>query len=394
MDELSAQRTYSTSTPPINLVVIQPTSFCNLDCTYCYVPERNVRRVIEFDVLEKLFLLLSESRRLKGQTTLDILWHAGEPLAAGLSFFKQASALLRSFFKPELSIRQSIQSNGTLLDEAWCAFFLREGIAVGLSLDGPRSIHDGCRRGRNGAGSFERAWAAAKMLSRFSIPTGALCVLTPKSIREPALMFDFFRSAGVRDVAFNVEETEGENRHSTLATAYSRTQLVELYGSFMEQFLAFNFRSGCPLRVREAQSMLQRIRHFRETGRPPFESERVLGAILTITRDGLLSSWSPELVSASRSVLSALTLGNVRELASIDDVLLDQKALAIQDEIDRGVHMCRQTCQYFSICGGGSPSNKFFENGSFASAETMHCAMQTKALAEVMLAGRFASLDA
>jgi uncharacterized protein len=393
MDALSSQRVL-TSTPCIDLLVIQPTSFCNLDCTYCYVPERNVRRVIEFDVLEKLFFLLSESSRLKGQTTLDVLWHAGEPLAAGLSFFKRASALLRSLFKPRLSIRQSIQSNGTLLDEEWCAFFLEERIAVGLSLDGPRSIHDQCRRGRSGAGSFEKAWAAAKMLSRFSIPTGALCVLTPKSIREPALMFDFFSSAGLRDVAFNVEETEGENRRSTLATTYSRTQLIEAYASFMEQFLAFNYRSGSPLRVREAQSMLHRIRHFRETGRPPLESERVLGAILTITRDGLLSSWSPELASASRSVLPALTLGNVRELASIDNALLAQKALAIQDEIDRGVNMCRQTCPYFAICGGGSPSNKFFENGSFASAETMHCALQTKALAEVMLAGRFAHLDA
>ena len=329
MDELSSQRVCSTSPACLNLLVIQPTSFCNLDCTYCYVPERNLRHVIQFDILEKLFLLLREFRLIKVQTTLDILWHAGEPLAAGRPFFKHASALLHSLFEPGLSIRQSIQSNGTLLDEAWCALLLEEGIAVGLSLDGPRSIHDQCRRGRSGGGSFEKAWAAAKMLSRFSIPTGALCVLTAKSIREPAIMFDFFSSSGMRDVAFNVEEIEGENRRSTLATSYSRAQLVEAYASFMEQFLAFNYRSGSPLRVREAQSMLQRIRHFRETGGPPLESERVLGAILTITRDGLLSSWSPELASASRSVLPSVTLGNIRELASIDNALLEPKALAI-----------------------------------------------------------------
>jgi uncharacterized protein len=371
---------------PIDLLVIQPTSFCNLDCSYCYVPERTNKRLVELKHLRCLFDLI---RRYSKQDTLHILWHAGEPLAAGLNFYKEASALLNSYFQGGPSIRQSMQSNGVLVNDEWCKYFADHRVAVGLSLDGPKDIHDEYRRKRSGTGSFEQTMAAARMMRRYSIATGALCVLTPKSIREPALMFDFFRSTGIGDIAFNVEETEGENKRSSLFSAYPRAHLLEAYASFMEEFFALNYRMGSPLRVREMQSMLQRIRCFRETGFPPRDPERILGAILTMTRDGLLSSWAPELASVLSTRLSAVAIGHVCDLESIDDVLHCPKALAVQDEIDRGVEMCRQTCQYFSICGGGSPSNKFFENGTFASTETLHCATQMKALAEVVLVRRF-----
>ena len=222
-----------------------------------------------------------------------------------------------------------------------------------------------------------------------SIQTGALCVLTARSINEPLRLFDFFVSAGIDNVAFNIEETEGMNERSSLTRYNSLAEIVNAYTSFIETFLALNCQAGTPLRVREVQAMIQRIRHFRKTKGPPRDSERMLGAILTMTRDGILSSWSPELASIPGVSPSSFAIGNVMDIESIDDIFFNPKAIARQSDIDLGVDICKQSCQYYDVCGGGSPSNKYFENGTVASAETMHCATQMKALAEVLLAQRF-----
>jgi len=140
------------------------------------------------------------------------------------------------------------------------------------------------------------------------------------------------------------------------------------------------------LAIREFASLAQLIHDRRENSmRVPIVAEQKAGAILTMSRDGIVYSWSPELASGLPGVPNRFALGDIRDVKSVDDLLATQRATTIQREIDRGVEMCRRECDYFGVCGGGSPGNKFYERGTFAATETLKCALQTQELTEVIL---------
>jgi uncharacterized protein len=147
-----------------------------------------------------------------------------------------------------------------------------------------------------------------------------------------------------------------------------------------------NREQGWPLAIREfsnlAQLMLARQRD--NTSVPPAPEQRC-GAILTMARDGTIYSWSPELASGTVEHPDRFSLGHIESVESIDELLTTDLARAIQREIDHGVELCRESCGYFGVCGGGSPGNKFYERGTFATTETLKCALQTQELADVVL---------
>ena len=158
------------------------------------------------------------------------------------------------------------------------------------------------------------------------------------------------------------------------------------YGAFMRTFHALNREHGFPLAVRELKGLAGLIRAWRaDPSRAPEAPERRLGGILTVARDGSVSPWSPELASGASDSPGRLVLGNICDVQGIDELLESDRARTIQAEIDRGIAMCRTECEYFGICGGGSPGNKFYEHGTFASTETLKCALQTKELVEIVV---------
>ena len=139
---------------PIGLLVIQSTSLCNLDCSYCYLPDRQRRNV--FNLQQQLPLLLERIYESPfWGPHLSILWHAGEPLTLPTSFYDQASAIIQrqtaGLQEQGVVVEQHVQTNATLINEDWCDCFVRNGIVVGVSVDGPEEIHDSHRRFRNRA---------------------------------------------------------------------------------------------------------------------------------------------------------------------------------------------------------------------------------------------------
>ena len=367
--------------------MIQPTSLCNLDCSYCYVPDRLNAQRLPSSLLEKLFCAVRRSSIAQEQAALDILWHAGEPLAAGLDFFRQAFATAEDLLGDRYRLRHSIQTNGTLVTPAWCDLFKDKEVAIGVSLDGPEDLHDANRKMLGGGGSFRRVMRGVELLRGHNIRVNVLSVLSSQNIDRPDEMFNFFVDQQLSQIAFNVEEIEGPNLHSSLlrgtngfAGARSR------YRFFMGRIAELNRLNGWPLTIREFLSLAQLIQKWRECPtNVPDAPEQRMGAILTMTRDGAVYSWSPELASSLPGALDRFSLGNIRDVASIDEFLLTERAQAIQQEIDRGVEMCRKQCEYFNVCGGGSPANKFYERGTFATTETLKCALQTQELVEVIL---------
>src|ERR1700719_1855754 len=109
-----------TATKGVGLLVVQPTPFCNINCSYCYLPDRQSTRRMSLETLERTFDWVFSSGLVREPFTL--LWHAGEPLVMPVSFYEDALRLLEKHQRPDVTVHQSFQTNATLLDEDWCRF--------------------------------------------------------------------------------------------------------------------------------------------------------------------------------------------------------------------------------------------------------------------------------
>lgn len=188
--------------PKIQLLVVQPTPFCNIDCRYCYLPGRTSKAVVAEATLRNLFTqVFASGWAAEG---LSVVWHAGEPMVLPIEFYRNAFALIDGLKPPDLPLSHSFQTNGTLIDEAWCRFFLEAGINVGVSIDGPRHLHDRNRVTRSGRGTFDKVIAGVRLLRRHGVPFHVISVLSAESLAAPQEMFDFYVGEGIEHVCFNV----------------------------------------------------------------------------------------------------------------------------------------------------------------------------------------------
>ena len=317
--------------------------------------------------------------------SVRILWHAGEPLAAGLEFFQRACEIIRECNGRGIGITQIIQTNGTLITEEWCRFFVREKIRVGLSVDGPAEVHDRHRLDRAGRPTHARVMTGLEHLRRHGIPLHAVAVLTPRSLEDADGMFDFFAETGFESVGFNLEETEGVHA-SKLAGRQTETR--EKYGAFMSRLFNRWQSAGRRPRIREFEGMTSAIRAFlRDHGFTRRLDDLIPFRNIVVTREGDISTFSPELASGTPSDPLRFAIGNVHRTRSFEELLDSPKLRALEEQINRGIARCHRECEYFPICGGGTASNKFYENGTFDSTETRTCSLERKALAHVVADG-------
>src|SRR5499426_2697846 len=199
---------------PLGLLVLQPTPFCNLDCTYCYLPDRSNRKRMRPEVLERTFARVAESDLVSRPYT--VVWHAGEPMVLPAAFYEAAFATAARFAHPEHGIVHSFQTNATLIDEHWCDLFLRFDVRVGVSVDGPAFLHDARRTTRSGRGTHSRVMRGIDALRRAGVPFHVITVLTREALDYPDEIHAFYVEHGIEHVGFNVEEIEGPNVCSSL----------------------------------------------------------------------------------------------------------------------------------------------------------------------------------
>lgn len=362
---------------PLELLVIQPTPFCNLDCSYCYLPDRNNTRKMSLQTLGQAFDWVFSSGLVRQPFTL--LWHAGEPMVMPPAFYDHAAGLLTGYDRDGSLVTQSFQTNATLVDAGWCELIRRRKIHIGVSVDGPAFLHDQRRRTRRGAGTLGRVLAGIRLLQEHDIPLHVITVLTADALAYPDELFDFYRGHGITDVAFNVEEIEGPHTSSSLRG----DQTPGRFRRFLSRFLDLALSADPPLRVREYECSAGAALGKR-LGRGDRVQENKPFAIVNVGWDGAFSTYSPELLGLSSPRHGCFALGNVAT-DSLASVLPSRRFLALDEEVARGIEMCRQGCRYFGFCGGGPPGNKFFENGTFASTETLFCRLHTQACLDVAL---------
>ena len=363
---------------PVKLVVIQPTPFCNLDCDYCYLPDRQSKNKLSLDLLKPIFKNLFQSKFVDQEFT--IIWHAGEPLTMPISFyesaFKQINKLQQEFNSNNCLISHAFQTNGTLINQAWCDLIKKYEVKVGVSLDGPAFIHDAHRKTRKGLGTHASTMRGISLLQANNIDFSVIAVITQDSLDFPEEIFNFFREHKIRNVGFNIDEMEGANKSSSLA----KEGIEARYCNFMKRLYELTKNTNGYLRIRE----FEQTKNFITGTCNPIKGQFTPFTMINIAYNGDFSTFSPELLSMKSCHYGDFILGNVRH-NSFDSVCKTDKFKKIYEDIQAGVDLCESTCEYFSLCGGGAPSNKYFENGSFASSETMYCRYTTKILTDIIL---------
>lgn len=364
---------------PINLVVVQPTPFCNLNCDYCYLPNRDLKERLSLDLIDPIFKAIFTSPFV-GEF-VDICWHAGEPLAVPISFyedvFKEIEIANQKYNLQQIPVYHSVQTNGILINQAWCDLFKQYNICVGVSIDGPDFLHDVHRKTRTDLGSHESVMRGIRHLQKNDIYFNIIAVITQESLDYADEIFNFFWDNGITDVAFNMEEIEGINETSSLDKAGTE----KLYYQFMQRFWELTSQTEDKFKVREFESICSLICDNQRLGKTDMNHPF---AILNIDYLGNFSTFDPELLSVQTKPYGDFILGNVLT-DSLESVCYSEKFKTIYQDMTQGVDSCRQTCDYFGVCGGGAGSNKYWENGSFNSTETKACLYRIKLITDLVL---------
>jgi len=363
--------------PRIELLVIQPTPFCNINCTYCYLPDRSSKAVVSVQTLVNLFSQVFASGWVRD--CLSVVWHAGEPLVLPTEFYRDAFRTVERLKPPGLAVTHAFQTNGTLIDEGWCSFFAEEQVNVGVSIDGPRHFHDRNRVTRSGRGTFDKTVAGIRLLRRTEVPFHVISVLSSASMKAPREMFDFYIEEGIKEVCFNVEESEGDH----VSASFAEAGIEGAYYQFLSEF--WRLSASHPGRIAFIREIEHAIRQVIRPNDSPFSNQLVEPfAVTSMDWAGNISTFSPELLGLKNADYGDYLLGNINRDALTD--LLDCANLArMLKDIRAGVQMCQDTCQYFSVCGGGEPVNKLAENGTFASTETRYCRLTKMRATDLVL---------
>lgn len=184
------------SAPPQFHVLAKPTGpICNLDCSYCFFLEKESlypgdRFRMAEPVMETYIRQIIESQV---GSEITIAWQGGEPTLMGVDFFRRAVAFAEECAGPARTLHHTIQTNGTLLTDEWCAFLREKQFLVGISIDGPPALHDEYRVDKQGRPSSDRVLAGLERLTRAGVEWNVLCTVHAANQDAPLDVYRYFR---------------------------------------------------------------------------------------------------------------------------------------------------------------------------------------------------------
>ncbi len=182
--------------PPAFHLLAKPSgAACNLDCAYCFFldkeslyPGSNFRMSVE--VQEQYIRQLIESHQTDD---VNIAWQGGEPTLMGLDFYRRSIDLVEKYKRPGMRFLHTMQTNGTLIDDEWAAFFKEHNFLIGLSLDGPREFHDVYRLDKGGNPTFERVMRGLQLLQKHGVDYNILTAVNRVNADYPLEVYRFLR---------------------------------------------------------------------------------------------------------------------------------------------------------------------------------------------------------
>ncbi len=170
---------------------------CNINCDYCfYLHKQDLLNQPRHPRMSDVTLEQHIRQYIEGQagaSEVVFTWQGGEPTLMGLDFFARVIELQQRYAAKDMTIYNDIQTNGLLLDDKWCTFLAANNFLVGLSIDGPKHLHDRYRRTNNDKPTFDLVMTAVKRLKSYGIPFNALCVVNDANAKEPLVVYRFLR---------------------------------------------------------------------------------------------------------------------------------------------------------------------------------------------------------
>ncbi|MCV0424277.1 MAG: GRRM system radical SAM/SPASM domain protein [Roseibium sp.] len=359
-----------------SLLILQPTPYCNLNCSYCYLPHRDLRSVMSEDVLRAIarYILAPMPKAQRPA----VIWHAGEPMTVPPKWYHNAFELLRRE-SGGTPLNHGFQTNGVGVTDHWLKLWQDWNVQIGVSLDGPAEFHNRRRKTRRGTGSHALTMKGVETLKSAGYPFHIISVLTTDILPHPELLIEFYADNDLHDVAFNIEEIEGQTETSSFEnddTAVSR------YRQFLKRFYELSDRLPVPINVRELQNVQSLAANMRKNGMRNTQNTPL--AIVTIAVDGGMSTFSPELIGVTDHARDNFIFANVCD-GGVERILLSPAFQQLKREVEEGKRACARSCGYFDVCGGGAPANKYFEHGRFDGTETLYCQLTIQANVDVAL---------
>jgi len=365
----------------LKLLVLQPTSFCNLNCRYCYVPNRSAKGVMALEVLEAVIKKVFAEKHY-GQ--LEILYHAGEPTSVGIDFYQNSVDLVKKYNNQNIPVVHMIQTNATLLNKEWCDFFQEYDFKVGVSLDGPEYLHNLNRKNWAGLGSYTKTLRGLKMLQEAGLNPGVLTVITSKHLSFPNELIDFYIENKIKDVGFNFEEIENDNYTSSLG---NKDQLPKkALQDFMIQVYNLVIGHHEKLKIREFSDTISKLSSLRNN--PNYQSEPVETRdleVLTVQKEGQISTYCPEFAGVLSVKYNNFVLSNIFEINKLSELWRNTTFVSIKRDFDTRKNQCKRECKYYKICGSSYLSNGYSEHQSLLKTENATCIVRKKIMAKTIL---------
>ncbi len=235
--------TFAPFAKPLYVMLKPVGSACNLACQYCYYLEKellypnNKRSWMSEETLETF---IQQYFLAQTQPYVSFTWHGGEPLLRPISFYKKALKLQQKYGKG-FYIENSLQTNGTLLTDEWCRFFKENNFLIGLSIDGPATVHDAYRQTLSGKGSFQKVLNGIRLLNKHGVEWNAMAVVNAKNVKDAATFYNFFKSINCHFIQFTpiVERLVPHADGRCLASVNEQTQTMSPLSVTPEEWGAF-----------------------------------------------------------------------------------------------------------------------------------------------------------
>ena len=235
--------TFAPFAKPLYVMLKPVGSACNLACQYCYYLEKellypnNKRSWMSEETLETF---IQQYFLAQTQPYVSFTWHGGEPLLRPISFYKKALKLQQKYGKG-FYIENSLQTNGTLLTDEWCRFFKENNFLIGLSIDGPATVHDAYRQTLSGNGSFQKVLNGIRLLNKHGVEWNAMAVVNAQNVKDAATFYNFFKSINCHFIQFTpiVERLVPHADGRCLASVNEQTQTMSPLSVTPEEWGAF-----------------------------------------------------------------------------------------------------------------------------------------------------------
>jgi len=339
--------------PNFHLLVKPAGAACNQNCHYCfYLPKESRYPGSRFHMPENLMKTYIK-QLIEAHKTREVAfsWQGGEPTLMGLDFFRKAVQYAEQYKKPGQKMVYTLQTNGTLLDDEWCEFLKKHDFLVGLSMDGPREIHDVYRVDKNGNGMFGKTMQGWELLRKHNVDVNILCAVHASNENRPLEVYRFFRDTlGATFIQFIpiVEAAERLSRNRDGVANYSVN--AERFGRFLiEIFDEWFGRDNGRMFVQAFDVALGNW-----IGQPTLCAHApTCGFSLVLEHNG-------DMYSCDHFVDKKHLLGNITNTHMLDLVASDRQLKFGKDKLDTLPNTCK-TCDLFSLCYGGCPKDRIIK---------------------------------